>query len=465
VPQQFVSWVKETATVSGASGAVTLTAGGAGAQTGYQSFYATYTTGNTLTYFVYDRTTFAWEARRGTYTSSSHSLSCDWFIASSTGSSVTFAGNACDIYPATPGERFANPYADADVFNYNPAAQLFNFRKARANVINGVASSRCKILCFGDSTTQGVTTGSTSNYRPTVSYPAQLVTALKAYGYPVQQDNFAGVPINVDSRIVLVGSAEASGAASLGGPLIQSVASSGDGADFTISTAATYDHVTVGYLDATGSFTVGLNGGTTQTVTMGNTGNIVYTDLAFTSGSHSVINIRCNAAGLFIQSAGFWNSANPSIEIINGGIGGLTTAIVGTGAVTNYGDFPGAYQYMPQLMILNLGTNDINNGSPSISSALSNMALIVSTMQSINCDILVILPEPFSSTNYASLFPQFRSGMQALSLQYNFPILDMSNRWLNSYSTAGNLMASILHPSTAGYNDWALKLADMLRVA
>ena len=66
-------------------------------------------------------------------------------------------------------------------YNWNPTTQLARYLAAQAKVAAGVAGSQAKIVAVGDSTTLGYG-GAANDYRPTVSYPAQLALDLSQDG-------------------------------------------------------------------------------------------------------------------------------------------------------------------------------------------------------------------------------------------------------------------------------------------
>lgn len=92
--------VKETSTTSG-TGTLTL----AGASAGFQSF-SVIGNGNTTYYAIVDPIANTWEVGVGTYSSTGPTLSRDTVLESSnSGSLVSFAANAKDVFVTYPAER------------------------------------------------------------------------------------------------------------------------------------------------------------------------------------------------------------------------------------------------------------------------------------------------------------------------------------------------------------------------
>jgi hypothetical protein len=94
--------VKETSTITG-TGTLTL----AGAADNFQSF-SVIGDGNTTYYAIVDVATGDWEVGLGTYTASGTTLSRDTVLESSnSGSLVSFAGNAVEVFCTYPAEKSA----------------------------------------------------------------------------------------------------------------------------------------------------------------------------------------------------------------------------------------------------------------------------------------------------------------------------------------------------------------------
>ncbi len=92
----FYDRVRETTTTTG-TGTVTL----AGAVQGYQSFAAV-GDGNSCYYAIADQAGTNWEVGIGTYTASGTTLSRDVFLASNTGSVISFTAGTKDVMLVQP---------------------------------------------------------------------------------------------------------------------------------------------------------------------------------------------------------------------------------------------------------------------------------------------------------------------------------------------------------------------------
>ena len=84
--------VKETSSTTG-TGSLTLT----GAVTGYQSFNAALSNGDTTYYVIENPNTSEWETGLGTFTSPS-TLARTTVLSSSTGSAVSFTAGAKNVF-------------------------------------------------------------------------------------------------------------------------------------------------------------------------------------------------------------------------------------------------------------------------------------------------------------------------------------------------------------------------------
>lgn len=365
------------------------------------------------------------------------------------------------------------PYGDqknTELFNWNPATQLINFKLARSQVVDGVASARCKILCCGDSTTNGTTTGSNLNSVATISYPARLVSHLKTLGLPAQQDNFLGGANNNDQRLAYTGNATDATVFAFGGDFTNcgNSLSPPAGVTCTLISAGSYDHVDVTFFDNQTSGThiinVAVDGGSPLGTfgTGTNTGNIILQAFSLGSvGSHTAMNIGIlGTNSYYLQGAAFWNSVTPSIEVYNAGVGGMSSPSFNTGT-TGIGYSNGAFCYSPSLTILNIGINDINNNGPSYApTTVANVAAFAANFKAQNCDVLCVMPTPWIGGNFAAGWPALRAGLQAMCLANNYPLFDDSNRYGNSLP--GSSQSSNLHPAAWIYDDIGARLAQLL---
>jgi lysophospholipase L1-like esterase len=390
------------------------------------------------------------------------------FVSTGTGTTEitvnigTLAASGTLVQTSPEGTIGASPLV---LYNWNPATQLTNFLAAEAQVAAGDAGARVKIVALGDSTTAGYK-GAPTDYRNSVSYPEELALSLSYDGIPAQSDNFLGEFNGEDGRIALVGTAALAYPEFAGGQVIRTAAV-GDGVNFTLNTPQVYDRVDISYVDhGNGSLTVAVDGGPVlATLQLGNTGQIVTKTIDIPSGLHAVLNIRSTSSTLTsIEGAAFWNSANPSVEVYNAGVPGAESSVVGNGSTAGVGEIPGVVNLNPNLALIDYGINDINNGDLTIAQTVANISAMITALRSVNCDVIIIIPQPFSSPAYATQLPALRAALEALSDADNVPIIDLSATYGDSFAAlaAAGLMSDLLHPDATLYADIGSKIAALL---
>ncbi len=364
------------------------------------------------------------------------------------------------------------------LYNWNPATQLTHFLAAESAVAAGTAGARAKIVAIGDSTSLGY--GSADSNGRALSYPVELSRALTQDGVRSQYDNFLGGPDSNDTRITLVNGAYwwvGGGPVDAGGYVVNTQYA-GEGADFTLNTPGNYDRVDISYIDmGSGSVTVGINGGPVlATLHFGNTGKTMTQTVDIPAGLHSQVNIRAASPKVYIEGASFWNSTSPAVEVYNAGIAGwdstqANTSIYNgatlTGSTDGYGETAGAAALHPNLAIIDIGINDITYDLDSTAKSVANISQMIASLRSVGSDVIIMIPQPFGASDYATELPALRSALQSLSLAQNVPIIDLSATYgddLTALYNAG-LMYDLLHPDATLYADNASKIAALLASA
>jgi hypothetical protein len=314
---------------------------------------------------------------------------------------------------------------------------------------------------MGDSTTQGF--ADNTNWRATDSYAARLVIHLNQNGLPADQDDFVGGGVGpADGRVNLLGGAIWGGVDGAGGPMVQTT-DAGDGFTFDLLSPAAYDHLDVMYLDSYGgSATVSVDGGPViGTIQIGNSGAYKTQTFALPLGTYSSATVlQTGAQPLFIEGNAFWNSVAPDIQVYNAGEGGDDSTVINDGD----GDFPGAIALGPKLALIDFGINDDRNATQTPAQTAANIAEMVADFRSINCDPIIIIPEPYATADYATFLPALRAALQSLSLAQNVPIIDLSATYGDDPTLVANegLMADGIHPNATFYALIGQQLAALL---
>jgi lysophospholipase L1-like esterase len=357
-------------------------------------------------------------------------------------------------------------------YNWNPSTQLANYLAAQAAVAAGVAGSQAEIVAVGDSTTLGFGTG--NDYRPTVSYPADLATLLSQDGVAAQQDNFLGQGNNdfttPDSRIALQGGAIWGYPYDAGGPVV--VANNvGQGFTFTLPTPATYDRVTVDYLDSgNGVLDVATNGGAVlAALQLGNTGTMMSQTVDLPAGSYASVTVTSGStAPTDIEGVSFWDSTIPAVQVFNAGVGGAESSIVGDGVTPGPGDITGAAALGANLALINFGINDILQGNLTAAQTTANIALMVNEFRADGTDPIIIIPQPLTAATYAGEIATLRADIYQLATTLNVPVIDLSATYGDNAAALvsnGLLTSDGTHPSPTLYADIASGIATLLTSA
>jgi len=387
-------------------------------------------------------------------------------LSSASGISGTFV-------PVSPvGSIGASPLA---VYNWDPATQLAGFLASLA------ARQGARIVTVGDSTTLGF--GSAAEGFRGLSYPAELAQALTGLGVSAQSDNFLGQGNEngdtTDERVSLSGGAAYVGLYDAGGQVIETTAA-GQAISFTLNTPGEYNQLSVSYVDAgSGSITVSVDGTAVGTLQFGNSGNTLSQTIAIPAGLHGEVTLTANSASpTYIQGAAFSSSTSNQVQIFNAAIGGWGAGNANTsvfngqvlhGSAEGFGQVAGTAALSPNLALIDLGLNDItgftNNGVPVPAATIAaNIEQIIATYRAIGCDVILVLPQPFSDPTYAAGLPALRAALEQVSLADNVPIIDLSATYGNNFAAlnAAGLMSDNLHPDATLYADIGTQIANLL---
>lgn len=364
------------------------------------------------------------------------------------------------------------PTTPANAYNWDPASTQFpNFRAAKAQVAAG--KGRAIVTCSGDSTTAGfggyvnpsAGTCTLTPYRDSGSWPFQMAQGLGSVG---SSDNFigSGGGVGIDARVSLVAGAVYSGAAAWGGNAI-STTNSGDGVNF--SPTLFFDHVRVILIAAggAGAFNLTINNGPVLgTGTSNNSGNMQAFTFSVTRQSGVIVNVlQTGSTGIFLQSVECYDSTNPRINILNGGVGGLASNSFDT-VSTGYTYISGALACTPSLYIFDIGINDGTTYSTSQATYQANLQNAIQIFQAANCDILGMVPTPVNGGNMETgptFWLQYRTALFTLATQYNFPVIDLHSRYVSwAYQNSLGWECNGLHPDVLLYTDLGRFMATVL---
>lgn len=342
---------------------------------------------------------------------------------------------------------------------------LPNAAAALARARNGGAPLR--ITCIGDSITRGAIGGAADYVGQ--SYPGRLRSILTRYGTAVEGVVFA--IDGTDSRVTLGSGwsvASAFGVAnwtgtSPAGALVVTPTTSGTVVRVQYA-RRTIDSTTV---------SVSIDGGAASTfstnVTSPSVDSAYFTVTGLTNTTHSV-SITATGGSVWIMGVSVEPAASGCI-VTRAGVDGITSSTMTTqptSKVTPFGSFVGlgaGVGWTPDLIVLNLGTNDafFNNVTPSTTTA--NLVGAVSAAASSACDVLLVAPSLYDTTVGSPQRSWIKAVYDAADTSLA-PLVDIGNRW-GTYAVAktrGHFGADHEHPTALGYTDMAEAVDRVLSV-
>ncbi len=364
------------------------------------------------------------------------------------------------IHPHIPG-----------FYNFN-GRNLLRWQIANEAVKAGVRNA--KLLCVGDSTTEGY--GSTNNGHgsnaKSQAYPTQLAALLPNASI----DNFlcdqfiepAGTSVaQYDNRIVKTsGTWNGSGGSnqrSLGGnPLFTD--SSGGILSFTPANA--FDTVEVHYVKASttfspttvsGSFTIDVDGGAalaTVDAAVSALADAQGTSTNTCSLSTHTVNITQVSNGVFINGIVCYDSSSKKVLVMNAGWqGSKATDQQGSlhgGLTLTYTPLIRIRDMAPDLMLYMETINDWN-APTSVSTYATDMQTVLTTQIAVG-DAILVSGFPSNPATKSSLAVQkiYVDINQQLALTNGIPFINLWELFGSNWGASGYMVDS-LHPNAAGY--------------
>ncbi len=364
--------------------------------------------------------------------------------------------------------------APLNSYNWDASTQFPNLKAAYAAMKAG--TGRCAIAFTGDSTTAGVGgTGKSDGSVANVNYayqsgPGQVWSALNALGIPATFDSFFGDQNDPTSdsttnattpkgRITLSASgSQWSGAQGAGGPVCQITSSTGY-IQYDLLDGNTFDHVDVDIINVGGSVDIALDGGaqTGSPHTFASAGGNMDTfTFAVARGAHTSVRVYSPGGGLYLQGIRCWDSVSRKIEIYKSGSGGSDSSPYNGSAASGYGLMQGIAVVKPAAVFINIGINDLNNGSFSKSSYKANLLNGVKQWQGVGIDVILVVPTPINNSSAETSQPDLVAALQEIAVAQNVPVINLHDRYV-SYATQAakspSWMFNNLHPAAPLYAD------------
>ena len=154
--------------------------------------------------------------------------------------------------------------------------------------------------------------------------------------------------------------------------------------------------------------------------------------------------------------------------MFNAGVGGAWSSSAGTGSLTGAGEFAGGLELGASLALIDYGINDIVNDVLTPAQTVANFATAIAESRSVGADPIIVIPSPFGLNPYLTV-PQVTTlaavttGLQALAVQEDVPIIDLNATYSGSYTTLSqDGLLNSPHPDAALYSDIAARIAALL---
>jgi lysophospholipase L1-like esterase len=335
----------------------------------------------------------------------------------------------------------------------------WNAAKARVAANGGNA----KILCLGDSTTRGY--GATGGPQ---AYPAQLAGFLTTIGsvnsnYSSWYGGDQGTAFIEDSRVVVGSGWTAGTAISIGGKMM-TASSATASLSFTPNTSI--DTFTFYHQANTGNGTLSYqvdSGAVTNLNDNGTAAAPKVTISGLTAGTHTIKFNWVSGGSVFVIGVESWNSAVSSVDVINAGWGGSTTASW-LASTTNPWDLINMFAPIaPDLILLDMGINDWSTGVP-VGTYTTQMQTILNAAIASGADVVIVTPIP----QIVSITPQNtqQSFVNAMITLGSTNTLLVINEFIQVGTwVAGNALGLYFdgtHPNDPGYARFAKSVESAL---
>ena len=265
---------------------------------------------------------------------------------------------------------------------FQSAATLRHWSVARSKLRIGAASV-ARIACVGDSKTVGAGAGALFTAGAfEASRPQRIAALLAASGLAVRTNGWfrsAGLATVADVLAYDPRRSEffgwTGGSVSLGGPAL----STGNANPGSFTPTSSVDRVSIFFRNGSDrrSFTVA-KGAESVTITPSGTAAMTRAEISFMVKDASPIVVTRTAGSTNLQLIGMmaWDGAVLGVEVANFGAYGITSAYHAD-ASTAYAPCNALGVYAPDLTLINLGTNDLGNGTVTLGSYLSSLQAIV----------------------------------------------------------------------------------------
>lgn len=337
---------------------------------------------------------------------------------------------------------------------------------------------QARILCIGDSTTAGHganAAGMVSNSKAN-SYPKLLADLITQRGSRSNWQNFVGTHAAAsfnafDNRVTSTAAWTATvGARTAGGPTYESKGTT----NLTFAPTEAWDtaeflYTRVDPVNGTGLI-VSINGVDYGTYLSYKTPNgPVLSDpiivKANSIGPNTLSFRGVNATNAFLLGVLTYRSDQKDTLVLNAGWSGATAANWLLDRNISYGPLPVIEYYNPDLVIINLGINDVANAGNVVTEAAyrSQMQEIITASRKTGADVVLVIPNDCSPSDLSGRLNTLAGWVTSLGSTNGVPVIDLRSK-LGNYAAANasGYMRDTLHPTALGYAKIAEAIADVI---
>lgn len=357
--------------------------------------------------------------------------------------------------------------------NYNPSLSAYNltessFRRGRSALARAVTQGTpARILCIGDSITQGVTSTPERLY----NWPARMrgvLTASGRWGTVGEGVVFAGgFTLSAYDERWTLGTGWSRVGGSLGGTMMFQAAPGSGNLTFALPSC---DTIQIGYTrhSINGTWTYNVDGGTAQSVNA-NGATAIIESTAYSIGSvgtHTLtITPNPTTGYTMIDYIKFWTAGSRNqLEVMTGGgySGSMSSTFI-TGGSAGFDLQATLGVLKPDIVCYCLGRNDANptNGVTPAQYA-TNMQSLITYVRGNSLECLLITPPPSSATMYTSNGEVYKT-LYKLADSNDVALVDLNNHFGKGlWNVAPYSMSSDdIHPNDAGNQDLGRMIANV----
>lgn len=377
----------------------------------------------------------------------------------------TPVGGQTPVYDPVNGYYVpGTPKYDGKISSYNVSET--SLRRWRAALSKAIISTTtpARILCLGDSITQGV--ASTPQYLNNWPYRLRQLLAADGRAGTVGEGVIiaGGQTLSLYDNRWTVGS----GWNRVGGAIVNTMWQAAPGSGTLSLALPSCDRITIYYTrhGINGTWSYNVDGGGSTSVNANGATAIMTESISVSAGTHTLNIVPNPTTGytMILAVEYHTSSAINDVEVITGGgYAGNTTASFMASA-NAFDTLPFLDFLSPDLTIICLGRNDANpaNGV-STAQYIANMTTLINRMRVTNSkDVLIVTPPPSS----LSMYTQNQAIMDAcytLADTLDVAVLDINKRFGAVWNTAPySLSSDDIHPTDAGGHQIAQSVANLL---